>query len=300
MNINFEYYKIFYYVATNGNITQTANKLLISQPAVSKSIKNLEEQLGCLLFTRNKTGVILTEEGKVLYNEIKVAIELMDNAKNKIDDMINLETGILNIGVNNTLNQKYLIPFIKQFTKMYPKITIKIFTGTSNQFISYARNGLIDIIILHLPYEVPNDFEIINLKETHTAFFASNDFKELKNIKVPLKDMNNYPLVFLAQGSNSRKQLDCLCAKKQITLNPKYELSSYTSVSEYIKSGLAIGILTKEFIEEEIKNNILFEINTDIKLESRNICAIYSKVKPLNRATKEFLKLLNNSNIKHN
>jgi len=79
MNINFEYYKIFYNVAKNKNITKTANDLMISQPAISKSIKNLEEQIGCSLFTRNKTGVSLTEEGKILYNEIKNAIEIIEN-----------------------------------------------------------------------------------------------------------------------------------------------------------------------------------------------------------------------------
>ena len=69
MNINFELYKIFYNVAKNKNITKAANKLMISQPAISKSIKNLEEQLACTLFIRNKTGVVLTEEGKMFYEQ---------------------------------------------------------------------------------------------------------------------------------------------------------------------------------------------------------------------------------------
>ena len=114
MNINFEYYKIFYNVAKNKNITKTANELMISQPAISKSIKNLEEQIGCTLFIRNKAGVSLTEEGKVLYEEIKNAINIIDNAEEKIDEMINLESGTLNIGINNTLTQKYLLPYIKR------------------------------------------------------------------------------------------------------------------------------------------------------------------------------------------
>ena len=93
MNINFEYYKIFYNVAKNKNITKTANDLMISQPAVSKCIKNLESQIGCSLFVRNKFGVSLTEEGITLYNEIKNAIEIIENAENKIDEIINLESG---------------------------------------------------------------------------------------------------------------------------------------------------------------------------------------------------------------
>ena len=67
MNINLDLYKVFYHVAKNKNITKAANELNITQPGISKAIKNLEEQLGCSLFIRTKTGVILTEEGKVFY-----------------------------------------------------------------------------------------------------------------------------------------------------------------------------------------------------------------------------------------
>jgi len=83
MNINFELYRVFYTVANTGNITKAAEELMISQPAISKSIKNLEEQLGGQLFIRTKRGVILTDEGKEFYNYIKQAMEYIYNAENK-------------------------------------------------------------------------------------------------------------------------------------------------------------------------------------------------------------------------
>ena len=95
MNVNFELYKLFYNVAKNKNITKTANELMISQPAISKAIKNLEEQLNCTLFIRNKTGVVLTEEGKVFFEEIKQAMKIIDNAESKLLEMTNLEYGFL-------------------------------------------------------------------------------------------------------------------------------------------------------------------------------------------------------------
>ena len=81
MNINFELYKTFYSVAKNKNITKAAHELMISQPAVSKSIKTLEEQVGCSLFIRNKYGVSLTEEGETFYKNIKPAIEMIEHAE---------------------------------------------------------------------------------------------------------------------------------------------------------------------------------------------------------------------------
>jgi len=292
MNINFEYYKIFYNVAKNKNITKTANDLMISQPAISKSIKNLEEQIGCSLFTRNKTGVSLTEEGKILYNEIKNAIEIIENAENKLNEMLNLESGILNIGISNTLTKQYLLPYIKEFNQKYPKINIKIHTNPTFELIAKARNGLIDFIILNLPYNIPKDFEKNILKDIHDCFVANNNFSILKNKTINLEELNNYPLILLAQGSNGRYFLDNLCTKLSINLKPKFELASYSLVTEFIKSGIGIGLVTKEFIEKELKDQSLFEIKTNPSIEKRHIGLIYLKNQSLNYAAKEFIKLL--------
>ena len=294
MNINFEYYKIFYTVAKNKNITKAANELMISQPAISKSIKNLETWMNCSLFVRNKFGVSLTEEGTTLYNEIKNAIEIIENAEHKIDEMINLDSGCLNIGISNTLTQKYLLPYIKEFTTKYPKIKIKIHTGTSQDYINKARNGIIDFIIINLPFNIPNDFEKKELTKIHDCFVASNTFSELKKKTIKIEELNNYPLILLANGSYGRFFLDDYCEKHNIHLNAKFELASYSLVSEFIKSGIGIGLLTREFIKEELENNTLFELNTNFNLENRSIGIIYLKSKTLNRCSKEFIKLLNN------
>lgn len=292
MNINFEYYKIFYNVAKNKNITKTANDLMISQPAISKSIKNLEDQIGCTLFTRNKSGVSLTEEGKVLYNEIKNAIEIIENAEEKINEMLNLESGILNIGISNTLTQQYLLPYIKDFNQKYPKVKIKIHTNPTFELITKARNGLVDFIILNLPFNIPKDFEKQDLKEIHDCFVANKNYSELKDKTLNLEDLNNYPLILLAQGSNGRYFLDNLCTRLEISLKPKFELASYSLVTEFIKSGIGIGLMTKEFIESELHDGSLFEIKTNPQIENRHIGLIYLKNKSLNRSSKYFLKSL--------
>ena len=117
MNINFELYRIFYTVANTKNITKAAEELMISQPAISKSIKNLEEQLGGQLFIRTKRGVILTDEGKEFYNYIKRAMEYIYNAESKFTDLINLNTGTIKIGISSTLTKEFLIPYLEEFHK---------------------------------------------------------------------------------------------------------------------------------------------------------------------------------------
>ena len=297
MNVNFELYKLFYNVAKNKNITKTANELMMSQPGVSKAIKTLEEQLGCSLFVRSKSGVSLTEEGKVFYDEIKSAIEIIDNAEQKLLEMLNLDYGFLNIGISNTLTQKYLLPYIEKFYEKYPNINIKIHTNTTNELIIKARNGLVDFIILNLPYNVPSDFKKEKLKEIHDCFVANSKYIHLKDKTIPLNELNNYPLILLAKGANTRYFLDNFCANLNIKLVPKFELASYSLVTEFTKIGLGIGYVTKEFTNDELDKDNLFIIKTEPEIPSRSIGIIISKNKVLNRCSQEFLKLLKKDSL---
>lgn len=151
MNIDFELYRVFNEVANAGNITAAADKLHISQPAVSKSIKSLENQLGGSLFVRTKRGVNLTEEGKELHSYIKLAIEHIRNAENKFTDMVSLNTGLIRIGISRTLVKEYLLPYLEDFHKLYPNIKIEIVTNKASELIPKLRDGLIDLIIANLP-----------------------------------------------------------------------------------------------------------------------------------------------------
>lgn len=97
MNIDIEFYKVFCVVAENGSFSKAAEKLYISQPAITQTIKKLEEQLGGKLFYRNNNGVSLTEEGKHLYEYIKDSMEIIENATSKFNQYKNLDEGIVRI-----------------------------------------------------------------------------------------------------------------------------------------------------------------------------------------------------------
>lgn len=292
MNVNYELYKTFYSVAKNKNITKAAHELMISQPAVSKSIKTLEDQVGCTLFIRNKYGVSLTEEGETFYKNIKPAIEMIEHAEETLQETLNLDYGTLSIGVSNTLTRKYLLPYIKKFHEQYPRIKIKISTSPTFELITQARNGLIDFIILNLPYQLPSDFKEATLKEVNDCFIASKDWKELKGKTIPLKEMNNYPLILIAKGSNTRIFLDDFCEKNNIMLSPEIELASHSLVTAFTKIGLGIGYATKEFLKKDLKEQTLFEIKTTPTIPPRQIGATYLKQKQLNKASLTFLNLL--------
>ena len=293
MNIDFELYRIFYVVANHCNITKASEELSISQPAISKSIKNLEEQLGGQLFVRTKRGVVLTEEGKEFYNYIKQAIEYINNAENKFTDLINLETGCIKIGFSTTLTKEFLLPYLEEFHSLYPKIDIQIITNLTSDLMPKLKNGLIDIVILNLnDKNYDNDIDIIKCRKINDCFVVNDEYKDLTLKEVSIKDLNNYPLILQAKGSNTREFLDNIARENGVVLKPNIELASYSLVVEFSKIGLGIGYVTKEYIKEEIKNKELYELKLKEKIPSRYIGIALSKNHVPNFSTKRLIEII--------
>ncbi len=289
MNIDYELYRIFYIVAKNGNITRASKELLISEPAVSKSIKNLEGYLGAPLFTRTKKGVNLTTEGITLYEYISKGIEYFKSGEAKFNELINLESGTIRIGINTTLTKEFLMPYLETFHKLYPNINIEIRTNLTSELKSMLKDGLIDMHILNLTNEeTKNDFNIIKCKTITDCFVSNKPIKE----KISIKELNNYPLILQDKNSNTRKFLDDFANKYEITLKPKIEIGSYYLVSEFSRIGLGIGYVTKNYIKNNLDKKELFIVPIKEKIPSREIGILLNKNTTPNFSTKELIKII--------
>lgn len=299
MNIDFELYRIFYTVANNGNITKAAEELNITQPAISKAIKKLEEQMGGQLFVRTKRGVVLTVEGKEFYKYIKQAMEYITNGENKFTELINLDTGCIRIGISTTLTKEFLLPFLKKFHKQYPKIDIQIYTYLTADLIPKLRNGLIDLVILNMTnINYGEDIEIIPCKKVHDCFIV-NESHRLANKKVSLKDLNKYPLVLQSKNSNTRIFLDEFAKTHNVTLKPNIELASYSLVVEFAKIGLGIGYATKEYLTKELKNNEIKILDLEETIPGRYIGIATSTNHIPNFCTKKLIEIITQNKRKY-
>ena len=293
MNIDFELYRIFYSVANHSNITKASEELCISQPAISKAIKRLEEQLGGKLFVRNPRGVTLTEEGKEFYNYIKQAMECISSAENKFTDLINLETGYLKIGSTTTLTKEFLLPYLKEFNEKYPKINIDLTTNISYELFNSLRNGLIDIMFLNIDGKnIPADIEAVKCKNVQDCFVVGEKYKDLALKKIDFTDINKYPLILQAKGSNTRAFLDDYCEKNNITLSPNIEIASYGLVVEFAKMGLGVGYVTEDYIQDELKKGTLYKLKLKQKIPKRSLGYAISKRHEPNFSAKKLIEII--------
>ena len=276
MNVDFELYKIFYVVANTGNITKASNKLMISQPAITKQIKRLEEQLGGELFIRTKRGVTLTDNGKEVYNYVKQGLNYFEAAEATFSNLKKLDSGIVRIGCSTTLCRLFLLKYLEEFHKEYPNVAIQVFTDPSRIMKKMLKEGTIDILIAKDHEDNISDLDIHYLGDLHQCFIASDAFKELKNKTIPLKDLEDYPLLFQKYPSTTRYAFDRFCENYNIKMTSKIEIASSSLLEDFVKIGLGIGLVTKEYALKEINDGSIFEVKTDPKLDG-NTFSMYTK-----------------------
>ena len=295
MNINLELYKVFYYVAKNESISRAANELSISQPAISKSIKTLEEQINTNLFIRKREGVELTEAGETIYKKIKEAMDLITSAENDLETLTNMESGIINIGASKTILHEFLMPYIKSFHIQYPKIKIRIFTDKPSDLIRKSKMELIDVIFTNLPNNnLPKQFETYKLMDLHDCLAASDSFSEYKNKKLQKKDLENLPLLILTKSTATRIRFDDFCTLNNIKINPIMEFGSNTLIKEFTEAGFGIGLLTEEHIKDELENNKLFKLNINLDLKEKYLGMVYN-TENKSLVSKNFIKYIKNN-----
>lgn len=290
--INFEYYKIFYYVAKYNNITRAADELYISQPAVSQVIKQLESSLGGNLFIRTSKGVRLTPEGEVLYKYVARGYEYMSLAESKLKELLTLETGEIRIGASDMTLKFYLLTYLEEFHKLYPKVKIQVTNVPTPEILEYLKNGKIDFGIGSEPVNEYIGMKVIPVSSVQDVFVANHRFSELKGKSIELKDLEKYPVICLENNTSTRKYVDDFLMKNGVTLNPEFELANSDLIVQFVARSLGIGCVVRNFAEKLIKNGELFEIDIKTPMPKRNICILTQENMPISPSGKKLLDLL--------
>ena len=298
MNISLELYKTFYYVAKNKSISRAANELLISQPAVSKSIKTLEDQLGTKLFTRTTDGMVLTDVGIALYKKIKDAMELITSAENDLSLMTNMKYVALYIGMSETIMKEHLMPIILNFYKEYPNIVLKISTEKTSELVSKLQKDLIAVVITYNPFPFPDNISCEELLSLHDCLACTNSFDHLKNKKITPKMLEKEPMILLNKGSVLRTKFDNYCTKYNIHIDPKIEFAKNYILEEFTLAGFGIGMFTEEYIKEELESGKLFKLDLEKQFEEKQLVVARNKDNRGNIIADKFVEYVKN-NIKN-
>ena len=289
--MNLELYRAFYFVAKNESISKASEQMYITQPAVSRSIKQLEAELGCALFARTPRGVKLTQEGDMLFRYIEQVFNFISVAEKKINDIKNLMLGEIRIGVSDTICKHYLIAYLKNFNIMHPEIKIHVVCPTTPAIISKLKSGQIDFGIINMPYE-DDQLNFKSITQIQDCFVAGEKYRELSKAAQPLSEIVKNPILLLEKASNSRLYIDRYFASSAVTVTPDFELDNIDLLVSFAINNFGIACVIRNFITDELKSGKLYEIKPADPIPPRSIGAAWLKDVPLSTASKEFIGIL--------
>ena len=289
---NFEYYKVFYYCARYHNLTAAANKLCLTQPAVTKTIQNLETALDCKLFVRSKKGVSLTPKGQVLYNKIRPACELIISAEADLGEVDSQLAGSIAIAVSETAAQLYLFAQLQKFNRLYPQISIEL-KYVHPKTLDAQVLADCDFAVVNTPTNVSRSYKVVEVAEFQDMFLCGTEYRQLAETPIHVADLANYPLILTPPDSATRVYVDEWCAQFGIKLEPSFEVTNLSLSTRAIEDNLGIGTTPYECAREGIENGTLFPIRfLEGSMPTRKVCIILARDRTHGAAANAFLSCL--------
>ena len=284
--INLELYKIFVFVAKEENITKASEKLSIFQPAVTKHIKNLEEQLGVTLFKRNKYGMELTDKGRELYKEVSESILKIYKAEERVRSNRNIH-----LGSHVTMLSRMFGKCIADYYELNPNSQIEVTNETFNDMLNMLENQKLDIVLSKKVDESvynTNKIEFIKLGLLHDIFVINTNsrYKDIVFSKEKLAQEKIY-----APKKTSLTSINLMKELKLTADTENIKNITYTTMLGILKTEDSIGIITKEYIKDELEENKLAILKTDFEFEPMEF-GIYVNTENKFKELKDLIKIM--------
>jgi DNA-binding transcriptional LysR family regulator len=291
MDINYELYKVFYYVATTLSFSEASKHLFISQSAVSQSIKTLERKLEQPLFIRSTKKVQLTPAGELLLKHIEPAMNLIRRGETQLVDSQTLGLGQLHIGASDTICRYFLVPYLKEFHQKFPNVPIKVTNATSLNCVDLLEQGKVDMIVTNSPNTRLNPSYIQKtICQFQDEFIANPAYFHFKQTQLCLSELTQYPIIMLERHCTTSEFLHNLFLQHQLELIPAIELSSNDLLIDLARIGLGVAFVPDYCAKANPQELII--LNTKETMPARQIIAAVNPSLPASASTAAFLDLL--------
>ena len=292
MDISFEYYKIFYYVAKYENITKAAMVLKSSQPNVTRIIHILEDQLDCRLFLREPRGLKLTEEGRRLYAHVAIACQHLLDAEAELCREKDICAGTIELGVTETALHLFLLRNLHDFQHTYPEIKIRIQNNTTPDILKSLANGRLDLAVVTTPFEIRDTMECEDLMTFREVPAGGSDYAALSDHPMTLKEFRLHSIIGLGYGTASYEYYRKVFIEQHLDYEPAMEVATADLVIPLLQNNLGVGFVPEPLATPFFENGSLVPLTLNVPLPSREIKMLWDKCRSQSRATATFCNYL--------
>ena len=296
MYVDWEYYKIFYYVAKYQNFTKAARVLGNNQPNITHMMNKLENQLHCVLFIRSNRGVTLTPEGETLYARIASAAVQIQDAEEELSASATFEHGAISISATETALNIYLAERLREFHAQYPGIRLRISNHSTPQAIQAVKSGEVDFAVVTTPAEADSDLKTVALMPFNEILVGGLTFTALASQTISLQELAAYPLIMLGNESMSRTFYRQFFLEHNAELHPDTEAATTDQMLTLVRSELGLAFMPEPMVRGNLQRGRIVQLNLRETIPPRSVCLVYDRHRPLNTAAREFqLQLLNSA-----
>lgn len=292
MYISYDDYRVFYYVAQYRSFTKAAEMLFSNQPNVTRTIKNLEQALGCVLFVRSSRGVQLTPEGEKLFAHIAPAIEQIQAGEDAVLLNTSLKAGVISVGASEIALHHTLLPVLKEFRRLHPQVRLRIYNSTTPQAVAALKERMVDLALITTPFDTSGSLIKKELVVFRDAAICGQAYSNLLQSSLTLEQLTDYPIVSLRKGTATYELYRSFFHSQGLTLSPDIEAATSSQIVPMVRSDLGIGFVPEHAAKEAAADGSIHILSLRQPLPERSICLLKRKDLPLSIAARELERML--------
>ena len=292
MNVSYEYYRVFYYVAKYQSFTKAANVLFSNQPNVTRVINKLEQALDVKLLERTHRGVLLTPEGEALYAHVRVAVEQLQSAEAEMELSAGLQGGTLSIGTTETALNVFLLDKLRAFHDAYPKIRIRISNHSTPEAMAALEKGTVDLAFVTTPVRSDKALKKTEVETYQEYLIGGSSFKHLCDKTLSVKELEKYPLIMLGRNTMSYAFYNQFFLECGATLEADMEVATTDQILPLVKGNLGMGFLPDYYAGKPLEEGEVWKIPLKEEVPQRKVLMLQDTRKAQGKIVREFIRML--------
>ncbi len=281
-------FEMFQAIVETGSFTKAGEKLFVSQSAISRQIKLLEEELGDQLFKRIHKRVYLTPAGEVLLQYCQRVFRELRQLIAEISDLTHLRRGNLRLAGGMSVCTYLFPPLLKRYQDLYPNIELRIATGVIEEILRMLRANEVDLALLTLPYDEPG-LEVVPAVSEEMVLVMNSEHPLAAKREISFPDLTPYTFIHFEKGSNTRKLLDKIFEEEQVHFRNTMELQNVEITKPLVEKGLGISIVPYPAVARDRQKGALAYSRIGGRKIYRELGWIYLKSDYMSHAVKQLL-----------
>lgn len=290
--ITYDYYRIFYYVAQYKSFTKAARALHNNQPNITRCMNNLEQELKCTLFLRSNKGIVLTPEGRQLYEHVALAFEQLSIGEEEIRQNGELENGLISIGASENALRLILLEKLEVFHEKYPHVRLRLFNHSTPQAVQALKNYAVDFAIVTTPITIRKPLQKKSLLQYNEVLICGSKYKDLVSSPISIRELQDLPFVGLAEGTSTREMYMNYFMENHVSFQTDIEAATTDQVLPMVIHNLGIGFYPEPLAKEPIDDGLVFALNIKEPLPRREVCLVTNSSTTMSTAVKKAIEFI--------